>query len=45
MDQYRAAAYLDLLNGITGVTRIAAGYLVTATADPGPGDPGNATGP
>jgi hypothetical protein len=31
MDQYRAAAYLDLLNGITAVTRIAAGYLVTAT--------------
>ena len=31
MDQYRAAAYLDLLNGITAVTRIATGYLVTAT--------------
>jgi hypothetical protein len=31
MDQYRAAAYLDLLNGITASTRIAAGYLVTAT--------------
>jgi hypothetical protein len=30
MDQYRAAAYLDLLNGIAAVTRIAAGYLVTA---------------
>jgi hypothetical protein len=29
MDQYRAAAYLDLLNGITADTRIAAGQLVT----------------
>ena len=31
MDQYRAAAYLDLLNGIPAATRVAAGYLVTAT--------------
>jgi hypothetical protein len=42
MDQYRAAAYLDLLNGITAVTRIAAGHLVTATRNtgdaPGTGD-------
>jgi hypothetical protein len=35
MDQYRAAAYLDLLNGITAVTRIAAGHLVTATRNTG----------
>jgi hypothetical protein len=31
MDQYRAAAYLDLLNGITPETRIASGQLGTVT--------------
>jgi Domain of unknown function (DUF222) len=31
MDQYRAAAYLDLLNGVTTEARIATGYLVTIT--------------
>jgi hypothetical protein len=44
MDQYRAVAYLDLLNGITTATRIAAGQLATGdrTAEhadePGAGD-------
>jgi hypothetical protein len=33
MDQYRAAAYLDLLNGIPAEARIAAGLLVTAGPD------------
>ncbi len=33
MDQYRAAAYLDLLNGITAEARIASGQLVTRDSD------------
>jgi hypothetical protein len=38
MDQYRAAAYLDLLNGIPAEDRIASGQLVTGdhTDDGGP---------
>ncbi len=41
MDQYRAAAYLDLLNGIPAETRIASGQPSPATARPGPpGEPG-----
>jgi hypothetical protein len=31
MDQYRAAAYLDLLNGITAEARIASGQITTVT--------------
>ena len=38
MDQYRAAAYLDLLNGIPAEARIAAGEIVTVF-------PGNGAGP
>jgi hypothetical protein len=33
MDQYRAAAYLDLLNGIRAESRIATGQIVTVTRD------------
>ncbi|MGH3295851.1 MAG: DUF222 domain-containing protein [Trebonia sp.] len=33
MDQYRAAAYLDLLNGIPAETRIALGHLEAITRD------------
>jgi hypothetical protein len=43
MDQYRAAAYLDLLNGIPAAARIASGQLVTASradAEPGTDEPG-----
>ena len=37
MDQYRVAAYLDLLNGITADARIASGLLPGAcTDDDGP---------
>jgi len=47
MDQLRAAAYLDLINGITADARIASGQLVTvsgtgappSTAEPGSGPP------
>jgi hypothetical protein len=35
MDQFRVAAYLDLLNCITAETRIAAGQLVTVTRPAG----------
>ena len=38
MDQYRAAAYLDLLNGVIADTRIATGQLVTVTRDAGEPD-------
>ena len=45
MDQFRVAAYLDLLNGIPAAARIASGQLVTvsragasAGADTGTGD-------
>jgi hypothetical protein len=46
MDQYRAAAYLDLLNGIVPETRIASGQIGTVTrsspsADVGEGGPDN----
>jgi Domain of unknown function (DUF222) len=42
MDQYRVAAYLDLLNGISAEARIASGQLTTAETRPGDGeaDPG-----
>jgi hypothetical protein len=33
MDQYRAAAYLDLINGISAETRIASGQLAGITVD------------
>jgi hypothetical protein len=51
MDQYRVAAYLDLLNAIPSASRIASGQLVTVTRDAsqhetdaddsGPGDGGS----
>ncbi len=34
MDQLRATAYLDLINGVTADTRIALGYLSTDAPDP-----------
>ena len=34
MDQLRATAYLDLINGVTADTRIAHGHLSTDTPDP-----------
>jgi hypothetical protein len=52
MDQYRAAAYLDLLNGIPADVRIALGHLDTVTrdtdepdADEGGADPDDDGGP
>ena len=42
MDQYRAAAYLDLINGITTETRIASGQLTDITRD---GRPAGGDGP
>jgi hypothetical protein len=39
MDQFRAAAYLDLIKGMTADARIALGYLST---DPDDGEPGGA---
>jgi hypothetical protein len=47
MDQYRAAAYLDLLNGITPETRIASGQIgaVTGTVPAGPDGGSGDTGP
>jgi hypothetical protein len=54
MDQYRAAAFLDLLNSKPTEERIASGQLVTVTGssteeplgngDPDDGDPGDAAG-
>jgi hypothetical protein len=38
MDQYRAAAYLDLINGTSAETRIAAGQLTDITCDGTPAD-------
>jgi hypothetical protein len=49
MDQYRVAAYLDLLNGISAAARIASGQIITVTPtsaapeDDG-ADPGDDTG-
>jgi hypothetical protein len=40
MDQYRAAAYLDLLNGVTAQARLATSRL--ATTDPDDNDPDDA---
>jgi hypothetical protein len=40
MDQYRAAAYLDLLNGITPEARIASGQIGTVTRSGPPPDVG-----
>ncbi|HEX7159797.1 MAG TPA: DUF222 domain-containing protein, partial [Trebonia sp.] len=40
MDQYRAAAYLDLLNGITPEARIASGQIGTVTRSSPPTDTG-----
>jgi uncharacterized protein DUF222 len=40
MDQYRAAAYLDLLNGISAAARIASGQVVTVTRTASADDPG-----
>ena len=48
MDQFRAAAYLDLINGVTAAARIAYGQLtaIATTADDGfPGDQGPAGAP
>ena len=42
MDQYRAAAYLDLLNGIPADARIALGRLDTVTRDAGSQERGEA---
>jgi hypothetical protein len=44
MDQYRAAAYLDLLNGIAGAARIASGQLATADRTADTGEPGPDSG-
>jgi hypothetical protein len=48
MDQYRAAAYLDLLNGIPADARIATGQLDTVNRDtdePDAGEPNDDGGP
>jgi hypothetical protein len=46
MDQFRVAAYLDLLNGITAAARIASGRLVTVarTGPPAGEETGEVTG-
>ena len=45
MDQYRAASYLDLLNGIPADARIALGQLDTVTREPEDDDLGPESGP
>jgi hypothetical protein len=40
MDQFRAAAYLDILNGKSAEARIATGQLVNASGEPGTAHPG-----
>jgi hypothetical protein len=47
MDQFRAAAYLDLLNGLSAEARIACGQVVTVPGDndaPGGDEPGGGPG-
>ena len=41
LDQLRAAAYLDLINGRPAAARIALGHLSTETAEPDDGSPGD----